>query len=161
MDMSAKNRGCTSKTDLTKSCHKTPVGSSKTRTYAVITASSFSMVGRVWGGWTVNNLCRSAKRVNPQSDFSAMNLCWASITSKGQKWISQTMIEGILPIVKMLGSCGFDITSANCAHTCQPCGLFGPVWSRYKETVSFEFAGAIEYPNGKSKIRLLDNELEI
>lgn len=67
------------KTHFTKLCHKTPVGSSKTLTYTVMSADSSSIVGRMWPSCTLKSLRNSLKRVKPQSLSSAMKRWLASV----------------------------------------------------------------------------------
>src|SRR5882762_3686287 len=64
---------------FTKLCQSTPVGSSNTRTNTVTSATSFSIVGRVWPSCMLKSLRSSLKRVKPQSHSSIMNRRWASI----------------------------------------------------------------------------------
>ena len=81
--VAVKASDCTASTIFTtahliKLCHKTPVGSSNTLTYAVNSALSSSIVGRISPSWTLNNLRSSPNRVNPQSRCSAIKRWFAS-----------------------------------------------------------------------------------
>ena len=76
-----------------------------TRTNAETTAWSSSMIGRVRLSSGTASLRNSLNRVKPQSISSAVKR-WCA-------WL----------VEKSVGSVGFEITSANCAHACQPSGV--------------------------------------
>jgi hypothetical protein len=131
------------RTHLTKLCQRTPVGSLSTRTKAVTSTSSPSIVARLWPSWGVCSLRRSAKRVKPQSHSSLTKRWWASVVvaradrqprapqasaipTRGPKRITQGgqrhRQEDARDTVKIDGSLGFEIASANWAQACQPSG---------------------------------------
>lgn len=81
-------------TDFWKLCHKTPVGSFTTRTYAVTLAASFSTNGvplSLMDCW--NNFRSSQNRVKPQSASSALKRWCATMEPGSQPGSSKYYIS--------------------------------------------------------------------